>query len=167
MLIIITGPPGAGKSTMSQAVALKLQKTVYLPTDIIRSFFVNGSYVPWDTSPKAKKQHLLFEEIVTRMVEQYIKNGYNVILDGIYDDQDVVKLRKVSKKVRAFILLPTLQVTRARDRGREKAKQIAHRVKPLHDYFSKARLKHFELIDSSELDAKQTLRKITSKLGLK
>ncbi len=167
MLIIITGPPGAGKSTVSQALALKLKKPVYLPTDIIRSFFVNGSYVPWDTSPKAKRQHRLFEDVVTSMVEQYITNGYKVILDGIYDDQDVVKLSTVSKKVKAFILLPTLQITRSRDQGREKAKQIPHRVKPLHDYFSSTSLKHFELIDSSELDAKQTLRKITSKLKLK
>lgn len=152
---------------MSQALALKLKKTVYLPTDIIRSFFLNGSYVPWNTSPKAKKQHRLFEDIITGMVEQYISSGYNVILDGIYDDQDVIKFSKVSKKVKAFILLPTLQVARARDRRREKAKQIAHRVKPLHDFFSNTSLKHFEMIDSSELDAKQTLRKIISKLKLK
>ena len=164
MLIILTGPPGAGKSTIAHLLALTYEKSATFSIDTIREFIVGGNFAPWDPSPESRKQHKLSEEIAGMVIKKYIDNNYVVILDGIYNGRDVLKYKKKFKDVYGFVLLPSLKINRARDRGREKHKQVPKRVKVLHDHYSTSVLKQFEVIDSTEQTPKQTVKLIKSKI---
>jgi adenylate kinase family enzyme len=164
MLIILTGPPGAGKSTIAKLLANKFSRSVHFSTDTIRHFIVGGNCAPWDTSNEAKKQHKLSEEIAQLIISKFIQNKYVVILDGIYQDKDFIKFRKKYSKVLGFTLLPEIQVNYRRDKMRDKAEQMPQRVKVLHKYFSSNPLKHYQLVDSTNHKPQQTLRLIYSQI---
>lgn len=84
MLVILTGPPGTGKTTVGRIIAKQLGATV-LTTDIIRrELFSVRTYSP-------EESRNVYQEMYAR-ARQLAKHGQDVILDGtftkeIYRDQ--------------------------------------------------------------------------------
>ncbi|HWD53420.1 MAG TPA: AAA family ATPase, partial [Acidimicrobiales bacterium] len=54
-LLLITGPPGAGKSTVSRAIAEASPKSVFVEGDAFFRFLARGSMAPW--LPAANQQN--------------------------------------------------------------------------------------------------------------
>lgn len=156
MLIILSGPPGAGKSTVAKLLANKFPKSVHFSMDTVRQFIVGGNRAPWDTSKEAKKQHKLSDEIAEQIISKYLQNKYVVILDGIYNDKDFLKYKKKFENVRGFILLPDISINLQRDKLRPKEQQVPQRVKVLHKYFSGTSFKNYTLIDSTNYSPQKT-----------
>lgn len=48
MVIIISGPPAAGKSSVAKALAKKFSKSAYISTDQIRDMIIGGNIAPWE-----------------------------------------------------------------------------------------------------------------------
>jgi adenylate kinase family enzyme len=164
MLIIFSGPPGSGKSTIAKLLASKFDKSVNFSIDTVRYFVKAGNFAPWDTSTEAKKQHRLNDKIANQIIKEYLNNQYIVIVDGIYNDKDLVAFRKQFQDVFGFMLLPSLKVTLHRDSKRPKDQRIPHRVKILHKHFSSKPSKLFKTIDSSNSSPKETLKIILKEI---
>lgn len=79
-IVIVTGPAGAGKTTVSRAIATYLERSVHLPMDDFASFIVSGGIDP--TVPEAAGQHRAVGGAVFAAALQFAHGGYAVVVDG-------------------------------------------------------------------------------------
>jgi 2-phosphoglycerate kinase len=84
-IIIITGTPGVGKSTVAKILCQKINKSVYISLDSIRNFVKNGYENPaklkWNTS--TIKQGKLARKSASYISKLYADNGFTIIIDDI------------------------------------------------------------------------------------
>lgn len=80
-LIVVTGPPGAGKTTVARLVADALSPSVHLHADDFWDSIRNGRIEPY--LPESKQQNEVVMQIVAQAATGYACAGYHVIVDGI------------------------------------------------------------------------------------
>jgi adenylate kinase family enzyme len=80
-ITIVTGPPGAGKTTISAALARSKRHGVHLPTDHWYHWIVTGYVAPW--KPQANAQNATVIEAIASSAARYSDGGYQVVVDGI------------------------------------------------------------------------------------
>ena len=93
MIIIISGTPAAGKSSVSKALAEKFPKSVYIPVDDLRAMVIAGNIAPWDD--KFGEQYKLIEKNFLAMTKNFLEEGFVVIIDDVIGDEQVKKYQKM------------------------------------------------------------------------
>jgi predicted kinase len=80
-VLILTGPPGAGKTTTAAALVARFPRAVHLESD--RFFqFIRSDYVePW--RPESAEQNRVVMQIVAEAAAGYAAAGYLTVIDGI------------------------------------------------------------------------------------
>ncbi len=121
-VLILTGPPGAGKTTTAAAIVDRFPRAVHLESD--RFFqFIRSDYVePW--RPESDDQNRVVMRIVAEAAARYAAAGYFTVIDGIVIPgwflepvRDV--LRDAGHPVALAVLRAPLSVCLARVNGRE------------------------------------------------
>jgi len=82
-VIILTGPPGAGKSTVADVLARQSETpAVHLHTDDFYDRYIKSGYVlPW--LPESQKQNEVVTGVIAGAACGYAEGGYRTIIDGI------------------------------------------------------------------------------------
>ena len=82
-IIIITGAPGTGKSTVAAIVAKEsdMEKSVYMHTDDFYHYLRKGAIPPH--LPESNEQNLIVIEAFLESAKRFARGGYDVIVDGI------------------------------------------------------------------------------------
>jgi predicted kinase len=80
-VLILTGPPGVGKSTSAGILAGYRDATVHLESDAFFRFIGSGFVEPW--KPESHDQNRLVMRIIGDAAASYAKAGYFTIIDGI------------------------------------------------------------------------------------
>ena len=82
-VLILTGPPGAGKSTVADILARQSeQPAVHLHTDDFYDRYIKSGYVlPW--LPESQKQNETVTRAIAASASAYAEGGYLTIIDGI------------------------------------------------------------------------------------
>ena len=82
-IIVITGAPGTGKTTISAIVAKEssMEKSVHMHTDDFYHYLSKGAIPPH--LPESNKQNLIVIEAFLEAAKRYAHGGYDVIVDGI------------------------------------------------------------------------------------
>ena len=80
-ITVVTGPPGAGKTTISAALARSRQRGVHLPTDHWYHWIVSGYVPPW--KPQTNTQNTTVIEAIVSSAARYAAGNYHVVVDGI------------------------------------------------------------------------------------
>ncbi len=83
-LILITGIMAAGKSTIAQALAERLPKSVHLRGDLFRRMIVNGrADMGFDLNPEAERQLQLRYHLALLAAKEYLAAGFTVVYQDI------------------------------------------------------------------------------------
>jgi thymidylate kinase len=79
-VIAISGPSGAGKTTVSRLVADAFEPSVHIRMDAFMPSVVRGWIDPW--LPEAEHQNRVLGGAVAAAAIQFAVGGYTVVLDG-------------------------------------------------------------------------------------
>lgn len=80
-LLIVAGPPGAGKSTVSAVVSGHLSPSVLIRGDAFYRFLDQGSVAAW--LPEATDQNRVVIRASGAAAGQYARGGYETVFDGV------------------------------------------------------------------------------------
>jgi adenylate kinase family enzyme len=80
-VLILTGPPGAGKSTTAAILAERATAGVHLESDAFFRFIRSGRVEPW--KPESHEQNRVVMNIVGAAAAGYATAGYFTVIDGI------------------------------------------------------------------------------------
>ena len=79
-VLILTGPPGAGKTTVARLLSPIHERAVHLESDSFFEAIASGFVAPWKTASHEQNQVVM--RIVGDGVAGYSAAGYFTILDG-------------------------------------------------------------------------------------
>lgn len=164
MLIILSGPPAAGKSSVGQSLAKKFPKSAYFSVDTIRHFVKGGFVKPADDTVKIG-QSKLAAEISKDIIRRYLQNGYVVIIDDVIGDKNLTEYQKEFPDVFGFLLFPSLEVLKQRDKLRSGTEEMDGRIDDLYKEFTSNKPSVFNLVDSSRKTLKETVEDIYKKVS--
>ena len=118
-LLIITGPPGSGKSTVSRLVAEHFDRCALVDGDAFFRFVVRGYIDPW--LPESHGQNVVVTEAAARATGQFPRGGYLTIYDGMVGPWFLPTFLEYSDlpSVHYAVLMPPLDVCLTRVLGRE------------------------------------------------
>ena len=80
-LIVVTGPPGAGKSSVGKCLAQRFERSVFIEGDAFFGFLERGSSDPW--TPEAGYQNSVVIRAAASAAGQYVSGGYATVYEGV------------------------------------------------------------------------------------
>ncbi|WP_294179716.1 AAA family ATPase [uncultured Schumannella sp.] len=80
-VVILTGPPGAGKSTTADSLADSFHRSVHLHTDDFWHYIVSGAIPPY--MPESDDQNHTVMQVIRKAAFTYAAGGFLTIIDGI------------------------------------------------------------------------------------
>ncbi len=137
-LLVVSGPPGSGKSTITSALADRLDPSALVDGDQFFRFLRSGAIEPW--RPESQRQNEVVTRIQAATARRYRDGGYHTLFDGVLGPWFLDSFRAATNGPFEYVvLLPPLDVCleriRARD-GHEFADEDAARS--MHEQFVEA-----------------------------
>lgn len=157
-LYIITGPAGAGKSTISRKIAESKSKSVLIEGDDIYHQVVGGYVQAW----KQGNNMDIFWKICIDMIDIYLSNGYTVVFNYIVNPENIKALQDKFKeyKIKFIILITDEGTLLSRDKERPKDCQMGERCLTLLNNFKNKNFNKNNFLDTSNLSVNETLEEI-------
>ena len=157
-LYIITGPAGAGKSTISRKIAESKSKSVLIEGDDIYHQVVGGYVQAW----KQGNNLDIFWKICIDMIDIYLSYGYTVVFNYIVNPENIKALQDKFKeyKIKFIILITDEETLLSRDKERPKDCQMGERCLTLLNDFKNKNYNKNNFLDTSNLSVNETLEEI-------
>lgn len=140
-VLLLTGPPGAGKSTVAHLLVDGWDKALHLHTDDVYAWIASGYIPPW--LPASHDQNEVATDAIVAVADRFAAAGYTVVVDGIVGPWFLGPWRALDRAVDYAVLRPTLAVTEQRA-----ADRIDH---PLQDFDVVTRM-HAAFADLGDLE---------------
>ncbi len=80
-LLVLTGPPGAGKSTVARAVVASLDRAALVRGDDFFAHVARGAVDPW--LPAASEQNAVLLSAAAAATGRLVAGGYPTVYDGV------------------------------------------------------------------------------------
>jgi len=168
-IIIITGNMAAGKSSVAQALAERLPRSVHLRGDLFRRMIVNGqAEMNFDLSSEAQQQLHLRYRIAATVAALYYQAGFTVVYQDIIIGTDLASVVTTFQPypLLLVVLCPSPEIIAEREAARSKTgyedeasimafDHILHSATPRLGYW----------LDTSELTIQETVDNILNHLS--
>ena len=164
-LLLITGPPGAGKSTVSRAIAKLSPHSVFVEGDAFFGFLATGSIAPW--LPEANQQNQVVTRAAASAAGQYASGGYFTVYDGIVGPWFLRTFALASglDELHYVILLPPVDICVERVATRlDHAFADEGATRHMHEEFVSADIEPRHVLDAPPDDVEDVVRAVLSAL---
>jgi cytidylate kinase len=173
-VIVVTGIQAAGKSTVAQALAERLERSVHLRGDLFRRMVVNGRAEMGPASPPAEavRQLRLRYQLAATVADGYAEAGFTVVLQdiilGAHLTEMVAAIR--TRPLYAMVLAPRAEVVQAREDARRRARgKVAYKpgdesVARLDSYLREETPRIGLWLDSSDQSAAETADELMARI---
>lgn len=159
-ILILTGTPGAGKTTAAEALAAEPgAPKVHLHADDFWHVIRNGAIPPY--LPEAHAQNEVVINVLVKAAETFAAGGFFVIVDGIIGPWFLSPFRTILAPLHYIVLRPPLAVAikRCRERGGDTLTDPAH-ITTLHQQLAGLHELERHVLPTDGLDRAETLRRI-------
>lgn len=123
-IVVVSGVPGAGKSSVARALAARWQRGVHLDSDTVgEAFVVSGAVLPGEQpADEAERQLALRRDHLVALANSFSAAGFGVVIDDVVLWPALFERyrRGLIGAVRLVVLAPTLDVVARRDAARHK-----------------------------------------------
>jgi predicted kinase len=167
-VLILTGAPGSGKTTVAGLLAAKSQRAAHIESDRFFHFIQAGYIEPW--KQESHEQNTTVMRIVARAAAGYVEAGYFTIIDGIVLPEWFLRplrdsLGAAGHRIAYAVLRAPLAVCveRAEGRASSRLSNAAVIERLWHDFADLGRLEA-HVIDSGTQDAEATADVLAERL---
>jgi len=120
-VLVVSGIPGAGKSTISAIIARRLPRSAHVEAEALQRFIVEGSVWP-DGEPHAEamRQLRLRGRNVALLADSFFHAGFTPIVDDVVIASRLAELTADlrSRPLLFVLLVPRLDIVRKRNQER-------------------------------------------------
>lgn len=168
-VFLITGISAAGKSTVGQLLAERMDPSVHVKGDVYRRMIVNGRrHMRLRPDPEAIRQLELRYSLGAATADRYFEVGFNVVVQDIAMGSSLQFYVDAiaSRPLHVVVLVPGVELVQAREAARPKTAYHPDGPTPADlDTFLRENTPHIGLwLDSSDLTPEQTVDEILSRL---
>jgi predicted kinase len=163
--LLITGTPGAGKTTVTQLVAERLPRAARLDADVFGMMLVSGwanmldQDGNWNPGPEGKRQLQLRMVNVCSTADNFAEAGFTPVIDQVVETRqelDFIAGRLQARPLMLVVLCPPLEVARQRNATRPIEARVDYDFAPLADNQRRELGDVGWWLDSGELTAEVT-----------
>lgn len=138
-VLIVTGPPDVGKSTIAEMLATRAEHGVHLESDCFFDFIRSGYIEPW--RPESHHQNEIVMGVAALAAGAYADAGYLAVIDGIVSPRWFFRplrdtLRASGHRVAYLVLRAPLAVCAERARARESGLRASPAIEQLWNDFA-------------------------------
>jgi chloramphenicol 3-O-phosphotransferase len=170
-VIVITGPAGAGKSTVAEAIGGLLDRAALIQLDALTDMVRTGAPVPhWEGGDRqaSYRHYSLAVSNAAALSRNFTAAGYDALVEGVFEQPSELDdfLQQLEGAEIYFVtLLPQVEEVGRRDQARSWDQQMGVRSRELHGIFSFNGEIRGLRIDSTGLMPDETARLILEQLG--
>lgn len=160
-VIVLTGPPGSGKSIIAKKLSEITKNSALISVDQIRKFIKNGYRSPFINNKNSKDQLILGKKNTLSLISNFLKKGFNIFVeDIIITKKSFNDYQKIDKNIQIVLLLPSKEILLKRLQLRKENKEFCKRSLELYDKFESIKNNFKLVIDNSSLTINETIKKI-------
>jgi adenylylsulfate kinase-like enzyme len=114
---LITGAPGAGKSTVATVLCRRFPAAVHIPVDDIRDWVRSGFASPVEWTAETSRQFALARRGGARIAADYADAGFVAVLDDVVRESELNQYTDYlgNSRLRKVLLNPNLESVLARN----------------------------------------------------
>jgi chloramphenicol 3-O-phosphotransferase len=158
-VIILTGPPRAGKNTIGELLAKRMKAGVFIDVDKVRWMIIKGHKAPWEGEEGSKQQELGVKNTCQLSVN-FLGSGYDVVIADVLNTKTVGIYRSQLSRfnLKIVLLLPSFEELERRSKYRPAFLRESE-IKMIYEQQSK--FSDYDLvIDNSKLSAEEVTKKM-------
>ncbi len=156
MLYVITGPAGVGKSTISDALSLKLERSVVLEGDEIYHHIRKPYIEAWKEGNHLDAMY----EASEKLIEIYQNRGFDVIYNYIVTEGMMKRFKEKYNNSKFVCLLTDEEELLRRDAKRPTDSRMGERCKILLESFKSKDFVKKYILDTTQMSVDEVAEEI-------
>lgn len=107
-VIVLNGPTGTGKNTISEIVAQRRDRCAVIDYDDLRNMFRKPHLTPWD-GEEGRRQNILGLQHACTLARSFVAHGYDCIILDVLSDETATLYKELLADLSPVLvhLLPT------------------------------------------------------------